>query len=159
MAKGGLVVDAVIYHEKFLEKTRKQRKRILYRTAAYGRRTVARSMPRKPKKKKVKKGDRDGKPPYRIVGTIYKRTNFAVDEKQGDFVIGVLKNSSNTSGTLIGKESVPQLLNEGGLESLVQPNGKRIKVEYKPQPFMSGSKNEEIITRVFRENVEKIGLT
>lgn len=114
-----------------MKRVERKRLRVLARTGGFARQAMKRQM--RPAGKKGK-SSRPGEPPRTIVGTIRDLILFGVDGEE--VVIGPKLNKTTKGNRLLGKASVPQLLNEGGRESLLYPNGQRETVSYEPRPFV-----------------------
>ena len=120
--------------------------RVLARTGAFGRQVMRRQM--RPAGKK-RKSSRPGEPPRTIVGTIKKLLFFGMAPNKKAVVIGPKKQSPPSGHHLFGKESIPQLLDEGGREKLLLPDGKRTTADYLPRPFTDPVR--PTITEKFRD--------
>lgn len=108
---GGVKTHVEIYAGQVLERVRRKRSRVLYKTGRYTATSIQRSM-RYATKKNVR--SKPGEPPRAHKGTkrgplLRKLTRFSVDEEAGSVVSGPIQ----TTGSH-GVKPVPQLLNEGG---------------------------------------------
>lgn len=116
------------------KRVNRKRRRVLARSGGYGRQTMRRQM--RPAGKKGKKS-KPNEPPRTIVGLIKKMLYFGLADDGESVVIGPAKIGQAKGNRLLGgKETVPELLNEGGKESLLFPDGKRETVNYEPRPFV-----------------------
>lgn len=163
------LVRVDIYQNRVLKVIEAKRRRILYRTGGYGRKVVATSMPRKPKKamwkpyreylqKPVRRGFRVGRPPYRDKGEIKDKAEFAVDLQEGSFLVGVHKHREQNYNLLGGISTIPQLFNEGGKQA-VELGKKVVVLDIKPHPITTYGPSYNKIADAFQNNIKTIGLT
>ena len=111
----------------------KQRQRVLAVTGGYAAKGMQRSIRPAGKKKTASK---EGGPPRSRQGDLRKHIYFGLDPVTESVVIAPLKFQSQPK--LIGAESVPDLLEGGGQELLMDPRRKTtVKVEYGPRPFVA----------------------
>jgi hypothetical protein len=77
-----------------------------------------------------------GAPPKSISGELRKRIYFGIDDEESVVIGPALHKITKGNQLLGGLQSVPQLLNEGGRESLLFPGGERKTITYEPRPFV-----------------------
>ena len=152
--------------EGVIRRVERKKLRVLSRTGAYGRTVVKSKLKKRPiksrwtkagkKTRQAKLHSSPGEAPFRQTGLLHDRVFFGVDNDTDSVVVGPQYVKTKGAGDLLGKASVPQLLEEGGAERLQMPGGKFVTAQYEPRPFIEPSR--PAVEDKFAEFIESIQL-
>ena len=153
----------------FEQALKRKERRVLKMTGGYGLK-VYRSLTKKKRPAEPPKYTKTGRlskrwvnwknrlqrerPPFMVRGQLSQRSNFVVDERRGNVIIGPYKLQSNTRSA----KPVPRLLDEGGraIVRMGKRRRRRINVMYRPYPFRRPLWDKTL--PVFKRNLAKVPL-
>lgn len=152
--RGGLTVRTKGFFDRpeVIRRLSRKRHAVLSRTGAYGRGVMRNLLA-----KKGPPASAPGEPPRRRVGLIRDLTDFALSPTDDAVVIGPYPIHRSRGVVLHGKASIPQLLDEGGRQTITQPSFSRsVVMRYKPRPFRRPTL--EVLVPMYRQFTENTPL-
>jgi hypothetical protein len=154
-------IDSFFDKPKILDLISAKERKVLSRVGAYGRGAVSKSI-RGAGKKSATQNSKPGSPPHWHVRgreSLKDRIFFGYDSGTASVVIGPEKfNSVGRGVRLVGRSSVPELLEKGGVRIVLTryekgrklPKAKTVRQVYKPRPYTGPS------TRAFQNTKAKM---
>lgn len=123
----------------------KATRRVLSKFGAFVRTTARRSI--RPRKRKAPSPP--GQPPTSRIGLLKRFIFFGYDPQKRSVVIGPERLNQK------GRGEAPRLLEHGGIGTVVDRTGQRVKGKYRPRPFMGPAfaKEQPKLPQMWRDSV------